>query len=122
MAKEFAKKFYNSAKWQRCRAAYIKSVNGLCERCLAKGKIVPGYIVHHKEQLTPDNINNPEITLCFDYLEYTCKICHDEEHGVCVAQPAVREGIGFDEHGQLVEITPPKIARGAIFSKTGWVH
>lgn len=51
MAKEWAKWFYNSTTWKKCREGYIKSVNGLCERCLDKGMIVPGKIVHHKVYL-----------------------------------------------------------------------
>ena len=75
MAKEWAKAFYKSKEWKECRAAYIQSVNGLCERCLKKGIVNPGYIVHHKIHLTPENINNSEITLNWDNLEYVCKEC-----------------------------------------------
>lgn len=79
MAKAFAKSFYNSKEWQKCRAAYIshrKSVDGgICETCHEK----PGYIVHHKTELTPENINNPNIALNFDNLKYDCHICHNKE-------------------------------------------
>ncbi|MFR1883024.1 MAG: hypothetical protein ACLTL2_00115 [Blautia sp.] len=34
MAKEFAKVFYNSARWKRCRAAYIKYASLLMEVCV----------------------------------------------------------------------------------------
>ena len=78
--KEYARAFYKSTAWQQCRAAYIKSVGGLCERCLSEGKIVPGYIVHHKCYLTPDNINDPSVSLNFDNLEYLCQECHNQEH------------------------------------------
>ncbi len=61
VAKEFAKAFYNSKKWKQCRAAYIahrQAIDGgLCESCHE----APGYIVHHKIELTPDNINDPDI-------------------------------------------------------------
>ena len=54
MAREFAKPFYNSSRWKRCRGAYIKyrkSVDGgMCETCHDR----PGYIVHHKIELNPD--------------------------------------------------------------------
>lgn len=33
--------FYSTWAWRNCRALYIKSVGGLCERCLAKGLINP---------------------------------------------------------------------------------
>ena len=77
MAKEWAKGFYKSKAWLECRAAYIKHVLGLCERCG-----VPGYIVHHKEELNPNNINDPYITLSWDNLEYLCLDCHNKHHDV----------------------------------------
>ena len=52
MAREFAKRFYKSKAWQECRASYLKSVGGLCERCYKKGLIVPATTVHHKIWLT----------------------------------------------------------------------
>lgn len=79
--------FYKSGAWKRCRAEYIKKVGGLCERCLAKGLIVPGYIVHHKIPLTPDNINDPSVSLSFDNLEYLCQDCHNKEHFGDVQKP-----------------------------------
>ncbi|MEX1308592.1 MAG: HNH endonuclease [Eubacteriales bacterium] len=100
MAKDFAVPFYNSTAWRRCRTAYIKSVNGLCERCLAKGRIRHGDIVHHKITLTQANINNPSITLNHENLEYLCIDCHNEEHMNCAV---MREGLAFDESGQLIE-------------------
>ena len=75
-----AKKFYSSKAWQQCRAAYIKSVGGLCERCLAKGFYVPGYIVHHKIYLDGDKLQDPEVSLNWDNLEYLCFNCHQQEH------------------------------------------
>ena len=44
---EFNHDFYTTFEWKRCREAYAKSVGGLCERCLKKGLVVPGEIVHH---------------------------------------------------------------------------
>lgn len=80
MAREFAGKFYGSAAWQNVRDNYVKAAGGLCERCYAKGKIVPGEIVHHKVHLEPENINDPEIALSFDNLELLCRDCHGQEH------------------------------------------
>lgn len=74
------KQFYNSKEWQRCRASYISSVGGLCERCSAKGIIRPGKIVHHKEYITSQNITNPVVLLNPDNLEYLCMDCHNAEH------------------------------------------
>lgn len=78
--KEYAKQFYSSKAWQKCRASYKKSVGGLCERCLAKGLIVPGEIVHHKIYIDPDNITDPEVLMSFDNLELLCRDCHAREH------------------------------------------
>ena len=76
----FAKQFYTSWPWIKCSRGYAAEKNHLCERCLAKGLIVPGVEVHHKIRLTPENLNNPEIALNFDNLELLCKNCHMEEH------------------------------------------
>lgn len=78
--RDFAASFYKSTAWKDCRAAYIKSVGGLCERCLARGLYVPGVIVHHRTHLTPENIGNAEIALGFDNLILVCRDCHALEH------------------------------------------
>ena len=79
-SERFSDAFYMSRKWVKCRRAYAESKNRLCERCLKRGLIVPGEEVHHKIRLTPENIDNPAITLSWDNLELLCKNCHYEEH------------------------------------------
>lgn len=108
MAKEFAKKFYKSKAWKQCRESYIalrvSLDGGMCERC----KKELGYIVHHKEELTPLNINNPDVTLNHTKLEYVCKKCHDNEHDFGRGKKTfVREGLKFDDNGQLIPVSPP---------------
>ena len=100
MARDFARAFYNSAAWQRCRAAYIEHVHGLCERCHR-----PGWIVHHKCYLTPANIDDPSVTLNFDNLEYLCQDCHNAEHGG--DHKAIKDGLYFDEFGDLRAVKAP---------------
>ena len=78
--RDFAKTFYSSKAWKQTRAAYAKSKGNLCERCLKKGLIVPGVIVHHKVYLTPENINDPAVSLNWNNLELVCADCHAEEH------------------------------------------
>lgn len=82
MAQEFAKRFYSSKAWQDCRAEYIKQAHYLCENCLRRGIYKPGEIVHHIIEIDPVNIDNPEVTLNFDNLEYVCRECHAEHHKV----------------------------------------
>lgn len=73
--------FYKSKTWQACRDNYLKSVGGLCEKCKAKGLIVPAIIVHHKIHLNANNITDPSITLNPVNLIAVCRKCHGEEHG-----------------------------------------
>lgn len=80
MAKEYAKAFYKSATWERCKNSYIKSVGGLCERCLADGIVKAGVIVHHINYITPENISDPNITTDYGNLELLCAECHNNEH------------------------------------------
>lgn len=108
MAKEFAKKFYASTAWHRARDAYIAermSIDGgMCEHCHKR----PGYIVHHIIELTPDNINDPNITLNTDNFEYWCKPCHDDEHLPTHGRDQFRT-IVFDDDGNpiCVNDNPP---------------
>lgn len=78
--KDFAEQLYKSRRWQSTRKAYLSSVGGLCERCLKQGLYHPAVIVHHKVYISPENINNPEVTLNWNNLEALCEHCHAEEH------------------------------------------
>ena len=100
MAQDFAKPFYKSKSWQQCRKSYIMRVHGLCERCLARGLYVPGYIVHHRVMLTPSNIHDPSIALNHDMLEYMCIDCHNDEH---MGSGAIRDDVMFDNEGNVIK-------------------
>ena len=91
----FARSFYKSKAWQRTREAYAASKGGLCERCLQSGAYKAGEIVHHKQELTPENINEPEITLAWDNLELLCRDCHAKVH-----KKARRYKV--DEYGRVI--------------------
>lgn len=69
--KEFAYEFYHSKGWKYARDNYIKK-KIWCERCLKEGRYNRAEMVHHKIYLTPDNINNPNITLMEDNFEALC--------------------------------------------------
>jgi len=77
MSRAFAKSFYGGKAWRKCRASYIAyrvSIDGgACQRC----KEELGYIVHHKEWITPENINDISIILNHSNLEYVCLNCHN---------------------------------------------
>ena len=91
--REFARPFYTSGAWKLCRASYIASVHGLCERCGAGG-----FIVHHKTYLSEQNIHDPSVTLCHSNLELLCLDCHNEEHH---GRKSLAKGLRFDAEGQI---------------------
>lgn len=101
MAKAYAKKFYNSKVWKECRASFISlriSIDGgMCQDCKER----PGYIVDHVEEIAPSNINNPLITLNFKNFKYLCLDCHNKK--TFTKHKSVREGLYFDEEGNLIE-------------------
>ena len=105
MAKEWAKWFYKSKAWRKCRALFIAfriSIDGgMCQHC----KEALGYIVDHIEELTPENINDPYITLSHDNLQYLCLPCHNRK--TFGRREATREGLMFDENGELVRRYEP---------------
>lgn len=101
MAKEFAKRFYKSKQWQRTRDAYIAERvaidGGMCEVC---GKRL-GYIVHHKNLLTAENINDAAVTT--DDLLYVCKHCHDLIHDPEINGSDTAR-IAFDKDGNVISV------------------
>lgn len=104
MAQEFAKSFYTSKQWQKCRESFIakrRAIDGgMCQEC---GENL-GYIVHHKIALTPYNISDPDISLNHSRLKYVCKHCHDAEHGMVRKEVEGEIHYAFDADGNPVEI------------------
>lgn len=96
--KSYARNFYLSSKWTKCRKAYFKSQFGICERC---GK--PGLIVHHKVYITEKNISDDNITLNFENLELLCQDCHNKEHKLR-EKSITRDDLMFDNDGNLIKI------------------
>lgn len=103
MAKEFAKAFYNSSAWLRCKDSYIAERitkdGGMCEQCHKQ----LGYIVHHKTILTENNIHDPDIALNHVNLMYVCKDCHDQFEGHGVGKKT-KPLFTFDENGQPISL------------------
>lgn len=73
--KEYAEDFYKGKQWQEVRRAYLKSKHYICERCG-----MPAKLVHHKQHITPETINDISVTLSWDNLEALCQDCHNAEH------------------------------------------
>ena len=97
MAKEFSKDFYNSKVW-RDTAEVIKADNNyMCAKCGER----PAEIVHHIIWLTPQNINDVNITLNKDNLMPVCRECHALIHE---GKSSTVDGLVFNEKGELVEV------------------
>lgn len=94
MRGDFSYNFYGSYSWKKVRQAYMSYVHGLCERCQMKSATT----VHHKVYLTPQNINDPSVTLSFSNLEALCTECHIAEHG----NESTANGLMFDDCGNLI--------------------
>jgi 5-methylcytosine-specific restriction endonuclease McrA len=100
--REFARSFYKSTAWKKCRESYIAKVFGLCERCGSGGKIV-----HHKIYLNERNINEPSVTLAHENLELLCHCCHNQEH--MISKKNIIKNYFFDEYGNMHPVKFPPI-------------
>lgn len=58
----------------------MKRAHYLCEDCMRRGIYKPAKEVHHIEELTPENIHRPEVSLSFNNLIALCKECHKARH------------------------------------------
>lgn len=104
MAKEWTNGFYTSKAWRMTRDAYYALKCGTCERCAREVQdgvrriedMRPGIIVHHKKELTPENINDPVVALSFDNLELVCDEHHNRQH------KAKRKRYTFDAEGNMI--------------------
>jgi len=101
--KAWARNFYLSAAWEDTRAAYLMSQDYMCERC---GE--PAKIVHHKHYITSENINDTNITLCWDNLEALCQDCHNKEHH----SNNLNKRYAFDVDGNVLPIPPINSIQG----------
>ena len=67
--------FYHSTEWRKCSEAFRREKHFTCEMC---GK--EGWLVHHKQPLTDETVDDPDIALNFDNLMLLCSSCHDAIH------------------------------------------
>ena len=98
--RELSRPFYDSKKWKTTRKAYLESQHYLCERCGGLASIV-----HHRQHITPETIDDPAITLNWENLEALCLDCHNSEH-FKKSKPCI-DGLEFDENGDIVKARPP---------------
>ncbi len=101
--KPFAEKFYKGTAWKHCRASFVKvrvaMDGGMCQHCGDRH----GEIVHHVIWLTPENINNPDIALNHNNLEYVCWKCHEN-----IKDPKkLNRRYTFGADGKLMPALPP---------------
>ena len=80
----------------------------MCEECGEHS----GYIVHHMEHITPKTIDDPDVTLSWDNLEYVCIQCHNRIHELGKFYHFKKKNrnkrLVFDENGNPRPIgTPP---------------
>lgn len=68
------RRFYRSDKRKVASAIKIASCSGFCEKCGAIGTEV-----HHKIHLTPNNVNDHEISLNQDNLMLLYNECYNKE-------------------------------------------
>jgi len=100
MALDYSKRFYHSKEWKKL-AEYIRaSRHYTCEEC---GEY--GTEVHHIIAITPDNIDDPNITLNEHNLELLCKECHDAKRKI---DKDINEGLRFDPNGNIIQVPPIK--------------
>lgn len=69
----------------------------MCERCFARGIYKPAKLVHHIEHVSPDNVDDPHVTLNYDNFQRLCQDCHAEVHR---KTPETR--VTFDDMGNVV--------------------
>ncbi len=94
MAKAWAKAFYNSRAWKNARREALRQNYYTCVDCDSRAEEV-----HHEIELTPENINDPNIALNPKLLTPLCHNCHTKRTKGCTG--AVDDGYYFDDEGQV---------------------
>lgn len=78
-------RFYKSKEWERFRKIVISNRlnddgSTVCERC---GKVIVqknDIVLHHKTELTDENVDDVSIALNENNIELVCFKCHNKEH------------------------------------------
>jgi 5-methylcytosine-specific restriction enzyme A len=99
MAAPYAIKFYQSKQWRGVRAIVLNRDQYTCRNCYRRASEV-----HHIIGLTPDNIDDINISLNPDNLMCLCHDCHDRITKGFSGDVAA--GYIFDDDGQIVPSPP----------------
>ncbi len=104
MAKSFSYRFYHSSEWEQAREQALQRDGYLCQHCLRQGVETPATMVHHITELTPANVDDPNVSTNLSNLVSLCDLCHKKAHG-WARQGAARRGLAFDSEGNLVALS-----------------
>ena len=95
MAKAWAKRFYASKAWKRCRQEVLRRDLYTCAYCYGRAEEV-----HHIQELAPDNINDPTIALNPDNLISLSHDCHTNVTKGYTGD--ITEGYIFSDDGNVI--------------------
>ena len=99
--------FYNSKAWRRARDAYAASRGYICEICGNKNAdptirpFMKQFHVHHKIELTEENVADPDIALNEKNFMLLCLHCHNAARK---QREVLAPGLEFDENGMVRKI------------------
>lgn len=100
-------RFYNSTAWRKASKAYAQSKCYICEACGNKyldpsiKPITKQLHVHHKIELTDENLDDPSIALNEDNFMLLCLHCHNQ---ITTQKEVLAPGLEFDENGMVRKI------------------
>ena len=81
MSQAWAKKFYNSNQWRTLRQRLIVEAHFLCALCgdsyLKDSSLL---VAHHINELSPNNVTDPNVALNPRNIQIICRRCHDKIH------------------------------------------
>ncbi len=95
--KPYAESFYKSTAWREARESYLISQNYICEQC---GEVAN--TVHHKQYITPQNIDDQEITLSHKNFMAVCESCHNKIHKTTSDKPKLPRRYKVNELGEVL--------------------
>ncbi len=99
MARDFSKRFYDSKAWKDLARLIREKKHFVCDKCGRPG----AHQVHHIIELTPDNINNPSISLNPRNLMLLCNDCHNRLHHR-FEQGSSSRTYSYDSEGHVVAV------------------